>query len=250
MVKIAEESFIRGSGMETGQAGNAPTGSTRCTMNVVMVGGTGFVGRNIAPVLAAGGHAVTILTRNQRAASAVVGGGVHVQEWDPSNRQTLEQPFYGKDAVINLAGASIAERRWTPSRKDVLRASRIETTRTIVTALSRLSTPVRPKIFISSSGVGFYGLEAANGVDEMQGPGNGFLADLCVEWGTRSLPSNGLWHSDRVSENQYGVGARRRRPAKNASPLQILSWGAHRQGHSARELDPRRGSGTACRRHS
>ncbi len=151
-------------------------------MNVVMVGGTGFIGRNIAPVLAAGGHVVTILTRNPHAAAAVVGSGFHVREWDPSNRQTLEQPFHGQDAVINLAGASIAERRWTPSRKDVLRASRIETTRTIVTALSRLSTPVRPKVFISSSGIGFYGLEAANGADEMQGPGNGFLADLCVEW--------------------------------------------------------------------
>jgi NAD dependent epimerase/dehydratase family enzyme len=76
-------------------------------MNVVIVGGTGFIGRNIAPVLAGGGHAVTILTRNQRAA-AVVGSGVHVQEWDPSNRQTLEQAFHGQDAVINLAGASVA----------------------------------------------------------------------------------------------------------------------------------------------
>ena len=150
-------------------------------MNVVIVGGTGFIGRNIAPVLAGGGHAVTILTRNQRTA-AVVRGGVHVREWDPSNRQTLEQAFHGQDAVINLAGASVAERRWTPSRKAVLRASRIETTRTIVTALSRLSTPVRPKILINASGVGFYGLETSNHVDEMQGPGNGFLANLCVEW--------------------------------------------------------------------
>ena len=150
-------------------------------MNVVIVGGTGFIGRNIAPVLAGGGHAVTILTRNQRTA-AVVGSGVHVQEWDPSNRQTLEQAFHEQDAVINLTGASVAERRWTPSRKAVLRASRIETTRTIVTALSRLSTPVRPKILINASGVGFYGLETSNHVDEMHGPGTGFLAGLCVEW--------------------------------------------------------------------
>ena len=150
-------------------------------MNVVIVGGTGFIGRNIAPVLAGGGHAVTILTRNPRAV-AIVGSGVEVQEWDPSNCQTLERIFQEQDAVINLAGAPIAERRWTPARKAVLRASRIETTRTIVTALSRLSTPVRPKILINASGVGFYGLETAHDVDETQGPGNGFLADLCVEW--------------------------------------------------------------------
>ena len=150
-------------------------------MKVVIVGGTGFIGRNITPLLVARGHAVTILTRTPRAA-AVVGDDVRVRDWDPSDSQTLEQPLPGQDAVINLAGAPIADRRWTPSRKDVLRASRIETTRMIVTALSRLSEPVRPKILINASGIGFYGLETANDTDERQGPGNGFLADLCVEW--------------------------------------------------------------------
>ncbi len=152
------------------------------TMNVAIVGGTGFIGRNIAPVLAGNGHTVTILTRDQRAASAVAEGGIHVRAWDPSDEQSLEQSFQGQDAVINLAGAPIAGRRWTTSRKHVLRASRIDTTRMIVTALSRLSAPVRPTILISSSGIGFYGLDPADAVDESQGPGNGFLADLCVKW--------------------------------------------------------------------
>ncbi len=151
-------------------------------MNVAIVGGTGFIGRNIAPILADNGHTVTILTRNQRAASAVVGGTIHVRDWDPSDGRSLEQTFQGQDAVINLAGAPIAEGRWTSSRKDVLRASRIETTRTIVTALSGLPEPVRPKILINASGIGFYGLETADEVDETQRPGTGFLADLCVEW--------------------------------------------------------------------
>lgn len=150
-------------------------------MKVAIVGGTGFIGKNIAPILAGDGHAVTVLTRNQRA-TTIAKGDFHVQEWDPADWQTLAETFHGQDAVINLAGASVAECRWTPSRKHVLRTSRIGTTRMIVTALSRLSPPVRPKIFISSSGVGFYGLENADGVDEMRGPGNGFLADLCVQW--------------------------------------------------------------------
>jgi len=155
-------------------------------MKVVIIGGTGFIGRHIAPILAGSGHAVTILTRTRRA-SDVVGGDVQLREWDPSDRQTMEQNFQGQDAVINLAGAPIAEGRWTSSRKNVLRASRIEITRTIVTALSRLSTPVRPTTLISASGIGFYGLDTANGVDESQGPGNGFLADLCVEWEREAL---------------------------------------------------------------
>lgn len=157
-------------------------------MNVVIVGGTGFIGRNIAPILAARGHTVTILTRNQRA-DAVVGGEFHVREWEPSDWQTLGHTFRGQDAVINLAGAPVAERRWTPPRKAVLRASRIETTRTVVTALSRFSTSVWPKILINASGIGFYGLDTGDpsrprtgDVDEGQRPGTGFLADLCVEW--------------------------------------------------------------------
>ena len=156
-------------------------------MNVAIVGGTGFIGRNIAPVLAGGGNTVTILTRNPHAASAVVGGNVHVRKWDPLNGQTSGNPFQEQDAVINLAGASIAERRWTRSRKAVLRASRIETTRMLVMALSRLFAPVRPKILINASGIGFYGLEPADHVDERQGPGTGFLADLCVEWEREAL---------------------------------------------------------------
>ena len=158
-------------------------------MNVAIIGGTGFIGRHIAPILTAGGHAVTILARSQSVASALAGGDVQVREWNPSDRQSLEQTFEGQDAVINLAGAPIADLRWTPSRKNVLRTSRVETTRTIVTVLSGISTPVRPKILINASGIGFYGLETIDpsrlgtgDVDESQGPGNGFLADLCVEW--------------------------------------------------------------------
>lgn len=159
-------------------------------MKVVIVGGTGFIGRNIAPVLVARGHAVTILTRHPRAA-AVAGDDVRVRDWDPSDSQALEQPLQGQDAVINLAGAPIADRRWTAARKGVLRTSRIETTRMLVTALSRLAEPDRPKILINASGIGFYGLETAGDVDEMQGPGTGFLADLCVEWEREAFRATG-----------------------------------------------------------
>ncbi len=150
-------------------------------MTVVIIGGTGFIGRNIAPVLAAKGHVVTIVARHQGKGGHAK-GDVRVRDWDPSDWRTLEQPLQGQDAVINLAGAPIADRRWTPARKNVLRASRVEATRTVVAALSRLSGPGRPNILINASGIGFYGLEPADGVDERQGPGNGFLADLCVEW--------------------------------------------------------------------
>ncbi len=156
-------------------------------MNVVIVGGTGFIGRNVVPGLTAGGHRVTIVTRNPDKASATVGDETHVRGWDPSHSRTLEQIFQGQDAVINLAGDSLAKGRWTRARKNLLRASRIETTRMQVNALSNLPEAVRPHVFISASGVGYYGLRATDGADETTKPGTGFLADLCVEWEREAL---------------------------------------------------------------
>ena len=158
-------------------------------MNVAIVGGTGFIGRNVTPLLTADGHRVTIVTRNPDEASAVHQAETFVRGWDPSNRDTLERAVHGQDAVVNLAGASLAEGRWTQARKHVLRASRIETTRMLVTTLSNLPATVRPKAFISASGIGYYGLETAEPselrtgrADEHTKPGEGFLADLSVEW--------------------------------------------------------------------
>lgn len=158
-------------------------------MNVAIVGGTGFIGRNVTPLLTADGHRVTIVTRNPDKASAVLQAETFVHGWDPSNRDTLEQAVRGQDAVVNLAGASLAEGRWTQARKHVLRASRIETTRMLVNTLSNLPATVRPKTFISASGIGYYGLETAEpsklrtgGANENTKPGEGFLADLSVEW--------------------------------------------------------------------
>ena len=158
-------------------------------MNVAIVGGTGFIGRNVTPLLTADGHRVTIVTRNPDEASAVHQAETFIRGWDPSNRDTLERAVHGQDAVVNLAGASLAEGRWTQARKHVLRASRIETTRMLVTTLSNLPATVRPKTFISASGIGYYGLETAEPsklrtgrADEHTKPGAGFLADLSVEW--------------------------------------------------------------------
>ncbi len=156
-------------------------------MNVAIVGGTGFIGGHIAPVLADGGHTVTIVTRDRRRADARVGSGHRVHEWDPSNGATLERAFHGQDAVINLAGAPIAGGRWTRARKHRLRDSRIAATRTMVNALSRLPATARPAVFVSASGIGFYGLETAARVDETAEQGRGFLADLCGEWERAAL---------------------------------------------------------------
>jgi hypothetical protein len=86
----------------------------------------------------------------------------------------------GCDAVINLAGESIAEGRWTPGRKRALRRSRIATTRSLVDACALVSH--RPSVFVSASAVGYYGPSGNEKLDESAPPGDDFLARLCVDW--------------------------------------------------------------------
>ena len=151
-------------------------------MNIVIVGGTGFIGRNLASLLGDGEHSITILTRTLSQAPTHLHPAILLKEWNPLTWGALEQVFDGKDAVINLAGASVAEGRWTAARKDLLRSSRIDTTRMIVNRLSNIPITHRPKVLINASGIGYYGLNPPRPVDEMTRPGQGFLADLCVEW--------------------------------------------------------------------
>ncbi|MDA0739339.1 MAG: TIGR01777 family oxidoreductase [Nitrospirae bacterium] len=151
-------------------------------MNIVIAGGTGFIGRHLCPQLLQRQHEVTVLTRNTSRGQKVLPTQVHLHEWDRLKWGGLEKNLLGQDAVINLAGGSIADGRWTPSRKEMLRSSRIDTTRMIVNALSNLPITDRPKVLINASGIGYYGLEGKNAVDELAKPGKGFLAELCVEW--------------------------------------------------------------------
>jgi len=99
----------------------------------------------------------------------------------------LEKTLEGADAVINVAGASIAEGRWTEARKEVLRTSRIDTTRSLVNAIATLPVTQRPQVLVNSSGIGYYGPSTPNAVDEMSKAGQGFLADLCIEWEAEAL---------------------------------------------------------------
>ena len=151
-------------------------------MKIVIAGGTGFIGRHLCHELIRLQHDVTVLTRNPVKAREVLPTHVHLQKWDCLNWESLGKTLSGADTVINLAGAPIADGRWTPSRKDILRSSRIDTTRMIVNASANLPITIRPKVLINASGVGYYGLEGTKAVDELTKPGTGLLADLCVEW--------------------------------------------------------------------
>jgi uncharacterized protein len=154
-------------------------------MNVVIAGGTGFIGRALCTALSQEGHRVTILTRNSGSAERRLGDNLLSVEWTGRNTGPWEQALEGADAVINLAGAPIADARWTPARKQLLIDSRVHTTRIIVEAMSRRSA--KPRVLISASGIGYYGASNDRVLDEGTARGQGFLADLCLEWEAEAL---------------------------------------------------------------
>ncbi len=145
-------------------------------MNIVIAGGTGFIGRPMADSLAADGHQVTILCRNQRRE----GSNPAERTWDGRSKGPWHEAVEQAEAVINLCGENIAEGRWTAARMEALRKSRIESTLALVSAMSL--TPAPPKVLINASAVGYYGDRGDEVLDEASGPGDGFLAELCSAW--------------------------------------------------------------------
>ena len=155
-------------------------------MKVVIAGGSGFLGSPLAWAWAEEEHDVRVLTRGLAAGQAQHESGtgkpgITRVGWEPDGRAgQLARELDGASAVINLAGASIAGARWTPARKQLLRDSRILAARSLAAAFAEAAQP--PPIFISGSGVGYYGDRGAEPLSEESAPGDDFLAHLCVEW--------------------------------------------------------------------
>jgi hypothetical protein len=142
---------------------------------VVLAGGSGFLGRKLAARLEHDRHRVVTLTRRPRK------GHETDVAWQPDGSAgSLAGHLDGVDAVVNLAGEGVADRRWTADRKTVLRNSRLLATRTLVRAMAICQTA--PRVFVSGSGIGYYGPHGDKPVTERTPPGTDFLARLCVEW--------------------------------------------------------------------
>ena len=155
-------------------------------MRIVIAGGTGFLGSPLAEVYAEEGHDVRVLTRGLAPGESRHDPGTGVPGvtrvgWQPDGQSgPWSAALDGADAVVNLAGESIADKRWTRERKAQLRDSRIVPTRSLVAAMQSLAAP--PRVFISGSATGYYGVSGAEPKTETDPPGTDFLARLCVEW--------------------------------------------------------------------
>ena len=156
-------------------------------MKVIIAGGSGFLGRALTAQLAAGGHDVVVLTRRAGPSS----GGVRTVAWSPDGRAgEWAREIDGADAVVNLAGEGIADKRWSAARKDALRQSRILSTRSLVAAIRAAAR--RPSVFVSGSAVGYYGATGDDALDESFPPGSDFLATLCVDWEAEAQAASAL----------------------------------------------------------
>lgn len=154
-------------------------------MNIVVTGGTGFIGGALCRSLVGEGHRVSILTRRPGQVSRPTDEHLKSVPWNARDTGPWEQILEGADAVINLAGAPIAEARWTDARKQLITDSRVLTTRFLVRAMSQRSS--KPATFISASGIGYYGASDDRRLDEGAPRGQGFLADLCLAWEGEAL---------------------------------------------------------------
>jgi uncharacterized protein (TIGR01777 family) len=158
-------------------------------MNILITGATGFVGRRLCEMLHQAGHTVRALSRDSVAAKQRVPLLKEVFPWNPLQELPPLQAFEGCDAVINLAGESIAG-RWTAPKKQLIRDSRVLGTKNLVNAFAQLSS--RPKVLISASAIGYYGDRGEETLTEDAAPGSDFLAQVCRDWENEALKAESL----------------------------------------------------------
>jgi len=147
-------------------------------MKIVIAGGTGFLGRPLCAALVGDGHEVVVLTRNEQTRTP---DGTRALTWDLERALSpWASELDGAGAVINLSGEPIAAHRWSAAQKRRIEDSRVTATRRLATAIAEAAAP--PPVFISGSGVGFYGACGSEVVTEETGAGHDFLAGVCRRW--------------------------------------------------------------------
>jgi uncharacterized protein (TIGR01777 family) len=154
-------------------------------MRLLLLGCSGFVGRELVPFLLKLGHELTLVSRQAQPFPALVGQRLSCIQLDPADSSSwtdngLDAAVAQADGVVNLAGEPIAERRWTPAHCELLLQSRVRSTELLVAAMARLETP--PAVLVNGSAVGFYGSSLEAQFSESSPAGRDFLAQICQQW--------------------------------------------------------------------
>lgn len=162
-------------------------------MRIVISGSSGLIGTALVSHLRDDGHDVVRLVRRPAGAGEAT--------WDPSTGTLDRAVIDGADAVVNLAGAGIGDKRWTADYKAQLLSSRLDTTSLLSSTIAACAS--RPSVFLSGSAIGFYGARGDEALDETAAPGTDFLADLVVQWEAATAPAEAA--GTRVAHLRTGI---------------------------------------------
>jgi uncharacterized protein (TIGR01777 family) len=162
-------------------------------MKIAVTGSTGLVGADLVPFLTTGGHFVSRVVRDNPTGSDIL--------WDPAAGTIDTERLEGLDAVVHLAGESIAARRWNAEQKARIRDSRVQGTRFLCESLAKLRQP--PRVLVSASAIGFYGNRGDEVLTESSAAGDGFLPDVCREWEAATRPAE--MAGTRVVQVRFGM---------------------------------------------
>jgi uncharacterized protein (TIGR01777 family) len=158
-------------------------------MRIIITGGSGLIGRALARELGSEGHDAVVLTRDPDRAGKLP-PGVRAAQWDGRTAQGWSSLLEADTAIVHLAGESVAQGRWTAEKKRRIRDSRVVSGAAVMDAIRE--APVRPRVLIQSSAVGFYGPRGDEVIPEDTPPGRDFLANVCQEWEASTAEAEGL----------------------------------------------------------
>jgi uncharacterized protein (TIGR01777 family) len=147
---------------------------------VIITGATGFIGKALCRRLAERGYEIVALSRNLKKGQEALGKDIQVVEWDGKSSRGWLGYVEGAQALLNLAGESLASGRWTEKKKHSILQSRLDAGRAVVEAARLVKR--KPKVVVQASAIGYYGLSRDEVYDESSSSGQGFLSEVSQKW--------------------------------------------------------------------
>lgn len=172
-------------------------------MRILVTGGTGALGRRLVAARLGAGDEVAVVTRRPSEARAILPPGTDIVAGDPTLPGAWQSTVDGVDAVVHLAGAGVADRRWTEAYRDEIESSRVDSTHQVMVSIAEAARP--PRVLVSASAVGFYGDRGDETLDESSRAGHGFMSDVCVRWEREAMRASRLDPPVRVAIARIGI---------------------------------------------
>ena len=177
-------------------------------MRVLITGGTGLIGSSLTEFLLKKGHEVVHLSRKP-AEQAVV----RTYHWDIRKGYIEDGALDGIDVIVHLAGAGIADKKWSPKQKELILSSRVDSAELLLDQINKRGTSL--KVFISASGISYYGLKTVDHIfSENDPPSEEFIGDVCVKW---EAAADKFTENSRVVKLRTGIVL-----AKNGGALEKI----------------------------